>query len=153
MQIITRFIKVIFVLALLAPAFQTALGQETNERRSLYDDAGHYVYVSYFKIPWAKVDSLIQLQNIWNAVTGKGRELGCFVDREFLIHQTGTEYNVVFKTYYKDWASINEGCGGRAFRAAVPDSAQRTAINAGNQWVFDGVEHRDVIYWEPYPNK
>ena len=61
----TRFTTVISVLALfLVSASQTAIAQETDERRSLYDDAGQYVYVSYFQIPWARVDSLVQLAKI-----------------------------------------------------------------------------------------
>ncbi len=156
MRALARLITILFLLALLVPVSQPALGQETDTRRSLYDQAGRLVYASYFKIPWSRVDSLIQLESIRDAVTAKGRELGCYVDREFLIHHTGSEYNVIYKIYYEQWSwpSGNPGCGARAYRAAVPDSTQRAAINAGNQWVFgDEAEHRDEIYWEPYPKE
>ena len=145
----------VFVLALSFPTPQPSFGQEAEERRALYDDVGRFVYVNYFNIPWPKVDSLIQLNSIYNAVTEKGIEMGCFVDREFLIHQTGDEHNVVFKRYYEDWAGMTPGtgCTGRAYRAVVPDSAQRAAIDAGNQWVFGDAAHRDVIYWQPYPKR
>ncbi len=111
----------IFVLALLFSASQTALGQEAQARRSLYDKPGIYVYVSYFKIPWARIDSLIQLNSTYNAVTKKGREMGCYADRKMLIHQTADEYNVVFKTYHEKWYRVRPGtgCGQRAFRAVL----------------------------------
>lgn len=149
-----RFAFACLVLSLLVSASQPAFSQDAPERRSLYDTSGRYVYASYFQIPWSRVDSLIQINTHWNTVTEKGREIGCYLDREFLIHQTGDEYNVVFKTYYKDWASINAGCNNRDLRAAVPDSLERAALNAGGQWVFDGASaHRDIIYWEPFPDK
>ena len=145
------FLMLAVCLLAAAPAF----GQEESPRRSLYDDTGRYVYASYFQIPWARMDSLIQLNaGRWNAVTKKGQELGCYLGREMLIHQTGDEYNLVFKTYYKDWAAINAGCNDRDLRAAVPDSLERAALNAGAQWVFDGASaHRDIIYWEPFPDE
>lgn len=150
----THLMTIGILLAIGISASPPLHGQDTGERRGLYDASGRLVYVSYLKVPWARVDSLIQLESVYNAVTEKGIELGCYDDREFLIHQTGSEYNVVYKTYYKKWSwpFANDGCGARAYRAAVPDSVQRAAINAGNQWVFGGdMEHRDEIYWEPYP--
>jgi hypothetical protein len=72
-----------------------------------------------------------------------------------LIHHTGTERNVVFMTYFANWDDMTPGddCEDRAFQAVVPDSTQRETMNEGFNWVFEDATHRDIIYWEAYPNK
>jgi len=140
-------------LGLLAAQPRSADGQEAPAVRSLYDTTGVFVYTSFNKVPWSRVDSLIQLNRMSPTVRDMAIEMGCYLDRRMMIHHTGTEFNVVVMTSYPTWQSImsRSGCGGRAFRAAVPDSALRRAINEGNNWVFGENEHRDIIYWEPYP--
>jgi len=140
MRTVRCIIAAFFILTIINPTSQIASAQDTGERRSIYDDSGIIVSVSSFKVPWARVDSLLQLNKIRNAVTEKGREMGCYLDRQFLIHHIGDEYNVVYKTYRSGlhWPNPNPGRGNRAFQAVVTDSTQRAAIVAGRNWVFGG---------------
>lgn len=126
---------------------------------ALYDTAGTaWVYASYFRIAWPRVDSLIKLNRYFPAWRARAIEMGCFVDATLLIHHTGTEYNVVSSRTYASFARIGPGggtgaCTNRAWRETVPDSTLRAAINHGQEWVFGDAPHYDVIYWVPYPGR
>ncbi len=127
--------------------------------RPLYDTTGTaWVYVSYSRVPWSRVDSLLKLQRYLPVFRARGIALGCFLDAQLLIHHTGGEYNVVAMYTYATFKSIGPGsgtgaCNARAFREAVPDSAERAAYQAGQQWVFRDTNHYDEIYWVAYPSQ
>jgi hypothetical protein len=107
-----------------------------------------YVYSSYWKIPWDRVDSLTKLNKLY-PVVAKAKELGTIVNRVWLVHHTGNEYNVVISTVFSSWEAMGQGARiGQAFRALEPDSLRRAEINAGYGWVFDPAvtSHYDIIY-------
>ncbi|HUF31366.1 MAG TPA: hypothetical protein VMM77_12010 [Gemmatimonadaceae bacterium] len=132
--------------------------QEANAPR-LYDTtATHWVYASYHQVPWSRVDSLLKLERFRPAWRARAIAMGCFVDSQLLIHQTGNEYNVVnSRTYssYRDFGPGGQqsGCAARAWRETIPDSTLRTSIARGRAWVYGDVAHYDVIYWVPYPRR
>ncbi len=115
--------------------------------RAQEQDTLPWVYTSFFKIPWERVDSLTELQKLypWRE---KAKEMGCHLDRQVLVHHTGSEYNIVIMTTYATWKDMapGGGCGQRVFEALEPDSTRRAEVNAGFNWVYTDVEHRDVIY-------
>lgn len=155
MRLRTLAVPVILIaMALAAPRPAPA-----QEARSLFDTTGTaWVYASYFRVPWPRVDSLLKLERFRSAFRERGQQLGCFLDTQLLIHQTGNEYNVVQSTTYASFRNIGPGsgtgaCTNRAFREVVPDSTQRAAIQAGNNWVYGDAAHYDVIYWVPYPGR
>ncbi len=127
--------------------------------RALYDTTGTaWVYATYSRVPWSRLDSLLKLQRYLPAFRARGIALGCFLDAELLIHHTGGEYNVVAMYTYPSFRSIGPGsgtgaCNARAFREAVPDSAERAAYQAGQRWVFMDTTHYDEIYWVAYPSQ
>ncbi len=140
-------------LLLAIPAVAQAQAGQTT-RRQVYDAQGRYVYATFQTVNWNRVDSLVQLRAaVFPAVRAKAIEMGCYLDQQMLIHHTGNAQNVVTLTYYPTWEAVNNtGCQGRAFVAAIPDSARRAAVVAGNNWVFEGGgAHNDIIYWEPNP--
>lgn len=124
---------------------------------SMYDTTGTaWVYASYFRIPWPRVDSLLKLERFRPAWRERAIAMGCFVDATLLIHHTGNEYNVVFSTTHDSFRRIGPGggsgaCGNRAWQEVMPDSTMRAAIQEGRNWVFGDAKHYDVIYWIPYP--
>lgn len=153
MHHVYRILAAVLLLAVAGTWPADVSAQDSEGRRSLYDADGLHVYAVYLKVPWARVDSLIQLEKDFAAHTEKGREMGCWVDREFLIHYMGGVYNVVYKTYRTEfhWPPQGGGCAASAWRAVVPDADERARLRDGNTWVFEGTEHYDEMYWEPYP--
>jgi hypothetical protein len=137
---------------------RAAVGQEAAPP-ALYDTTGTaWVYASYFRVPWPRVDSLIKLQRFRPAWRARAVEMGCYLDSQLLIHQTGNEYNVVLSTTYASFRNIGPGsgsgaCANGAWRETVPDSTLRAALQQGNNWVFGDAAHYDVIYWIPYPTR
>ena len=107
-----------------------------------------WVYASYWKMPWDRMDSLTKLNKLY-PVVAKAKELGTILDRVMLVHHTGNEYNLVVSTAFPSWEAIGKGARfGEAFRALEPDSLRRAEVNAGFNWVFrpEGTAHYDVIY-------
>ncbi|MDZ7692140.1 MAG: hypothetical protein U5K69_13580 [Balneolaceae bacterium] len=108
-----------------------------------------YWYVSEYKIPFAKVDSLRTLNEMANPVYQKAIDEGYILDYKVFIHHTGGEYSVVLLTQYPSWDAIGEG---RRFdevdQIAIPDSVKRQKIIDGFNWVYEGAAHRDNIYTE-----
>ena len=105
-----------------------------------------WVYSTYWKIPFDRIDSLTKLSKLYPTVA-KAKELGTILDRVVLVHHTGNEYNLVISTVYPSWEAIGKGSGmGEAFRALEPDSLRRAEVGAGFNWVFSGTAHYDIIY-------
>lgn len=107
-----------------------------------------YWYVTQWQIPWAKVDSLRSLEEQYTpAIEEAAREVeGTLLDRKVLIHDTGTEWNVMILSKYPSWQAIRDDVN--VFERAFPDEAQREGIDEAFSWVFEGALHRDAIYVE-----
>jgi len=105
-----------------------------------------WIYISSYKIPWSRVDSLTKLNKLY-PVVAKAKENGTVLDFHMLVHDTGDEYNVVIVNVYESWESMGEGNGfGAAFEELEPDADRRAEVNAGYGWVFADTEHMDNIY-------
>ena len=107
-------------------------------------------YVSHYKVPWARVDSLVTLeqqyaQRVREELTPEQTGI---LDRKVLIHDTGTEWNVVIMTKYPSWAAVREEPPVNAMETLWPDEEERERIQAAFNWVYEGTEHRDAIYRE-----
>lgn len=158
MTVRSCLIALLVLVGLSSAATPRAAAQESRAP-TLYDTTGTaWVYASYYRVPWPRVDSLIKLQRFRPAWRDRAVAMGCFLDSSLLIHHTGNEYNVVVSTAYSSFRDIGPGsprtgCTGEAWRAAVPDSSLRAAIAAGNRWVYDNVPHYDQIFWLPYPRR
>ena len=155
---VRSYLTLLVLLGLFAAAPPRALAQEAKPP-ALYDTTGTaWVYASYHRVPWSRVDSLVKLNRFRPAWRDRAVEMGCFLDSQLLIHQTGNEYNVVLSTTYPSFRYIGPGgeragCANQAWSATVPDSTLRAAIQAGNSWVYSDASHYDVIYWVPYPRR
>lgn len=105
-----------------------------------------WIYISSYKIPWSRVDSLTKLNKLY-PVVAKAIENGTVLDHHTIVHHTGDEYNVVIVNVFESWESMGEGAGyGAAFRELEPDADRRAEVNAGYNWVFADTDHRDNIY-------
>jgi len=146
-------VETFLVLVMLVFMPRPAIGQEPEAVPQPYDESGVWVYASYMKVPWSRIDSLMVLQHgtapAWRE---KAIEMGCFLDWQMLIHHTGSEYNVVYLTTYDSWEHLTpgRGCGNTAWQEVMPDSTARAAVEAGLQWVHDEYKHYDEIYWQPF---
>lgn len=158
MTVRSGLVTFLVLLGLSTTATPRAAAQEPRAP-ALYDTTGTaWVYASYYRVPFSRVDSLLKLQRFRPAWRDRAVAMGCFLDTGLLIHHTGNEYNVVVSTTYASFRDIGPGapragCAGEAWRAVVPDSAMRAAISAGNRWVYENVAHYDQIFWLPYPRR
>ncbi len=109
-----------------------------------------YWYLSHYKVPWAKVDSLVALEQRYAPMVREELtpEQTGILDRKLLIHDTGNEWNVVIMTKYVSWAAIREDPAVNIMEAVWPDEAERQRIQAAYNWVYEGAEHWDAIYRE-----
>ena len=108
----------------------------------------HWIYMTAYKIPWSRVDSLNKLNKLY-PVVAKAKENGTVLDYHMLVHHTGGEYNVVIVNVYESWEAMGEGNGfDAAFEELEPDEERRVEVNAGYGWVFNNTDHRDNIYRE-----
>ena len=117
-------------LALILAVVATAPTVQAQEEA----DENPWVYVASYKVPWARVDSLVKLFDRYaDPFVTYAKENGFYLDRRVLIHHTGDEYNVVYETFYPSWESMNRGGGGdAAWQAVEPDSTQREALLQGS---------------------
>ncbi len=139
MRLVRIVVAVIVLGFMLGGAGQAYAQEEEGTERP-------WVYASFYKVPWERIDSLTKLQKLY-PWTEKAKEMGCLLDRSVLVHAYGSEYNVVIMRYYASWEDIEgTGCGQRAFEALEPDSTRRAEVDAGFNWVYQGTEHRDEIY-------
>ncbi len=138
--------KIIFIvlLAVLFSVQSTLLAQEEKKQETAY------WYVSSYKVPWARVDSLEKLEKKYGSlVSAEAKKTGGILEYHMLRHQYGDEYNIVIMTKYPSWAAVNEsGIFRKAFETIEPDKAKRDEVNAGYNWVFEGTVHKDNIYTE-----
>ena len=105
-----------------------------------------WVYMSSYKIPWSRVDSLTKLNKLY-PIVAKAIENGTILDYHMIVHHTGNEYNVVIVRIEESWEQMGDGGGfGAAFRELEPDEDRRAEVTAGYDWVFADTEHVDNIY-------
>ena len=127
---------------------QAQEGQQDQEGQAAQ---APYWYTSYYKIPWAKVDSLRKIDAIYSGrMVEEAKRRGNVLDYKVLVHHTGGDYNVVIMTKYPSWQAIETGAGwGQIFEVVEPDSARRSAVNEAMQWIYENADfHRDEIYME-----
>ena len=107
-----------------------------------------YWYVTSFKIPWERIDSLNNMVKKYTVpVVAEAKKSGRILDYKILIIHTGDEYNVVSMTKYPSWDAIDEGHGfGAASEIVVPDKEECDKAWAGWGWIFKGVPHINNIY-------
>ncbi len=138
--------KTIFIvlLAVLFSAQSTLFAQEEKSQETAY------WYVSSYKVPWARVDSLEKLEKKYGAPTiAEAIKTGGILEHLILRHRYGDEYNIVYLIKYPSWTAVNKkGVFRTAFETVEPDKAKRDAVNAGYKWVFEGTVHKDNIYTE-----
>ncbi len=137
------FILVLLGLLLAVPTDVHAQdGDEAEEAEAAW------IYISSFKIPWSRVDSLTKLNKLY-PVIAKAIENGTILDYHMIVHHTGDEYNVLIVRVFESWESMGEGGGFEAaFEELEPDEERRAEVNAGYDWVFADTEHKDNIYRE-----
>jgi hypothetical protein len=137
----TAFIAALAGLLLAVPSGAYAQdGDEAEEAEA------PWIYISAYKIPWSRVDSLTKLNKLY-PVVAKAKENGTILDYHMTVHHTGDEYNILIVTVFESWESMGDGRGfGDAFRELEPDEARRAEVNAGYQWVFADTKHKDNIY-------
>jgi hypothetical protein len=109
-----------------------------------------YWYVSAFKIPFDRIDSLRTLIRIYELpVVEEAKRGGQLIERNYLVHDTGDEWNFVIVTKWRSWAAIRSDTSIAAARVRLmPDSANRAAVGRLFNWAFGPAEHRDNIYVE-----
>lgn len=139
-------LRVLLRMTPLAACFGLVFAVSTEAHAQPVDEDAAWVYGNYNKIPWSRVDSLSKLLKLYPMIE-KAKEMGHILDRRWLVHDTGNEYNVVIETVYPSWEAMGEGARmGEVFRALEADSARRAEVNAGFNWVFQDTDHYDVIY-------
>ena len=110
-----------------------------------------YWYVSYYKVDYAKIDSLRTLiKEYTNPIVAEAKKTGPLLDYHILIHNTGDEYNVIIMEKYPSWNSLDESSGmGAAFKKIQPDKDKRIEAYNAFGWIFTPNIHYDGIYTEP----
>ena len=132
------------LLAVLFSAQSTVLAQEEEDKET------PFWYVSSYKVPWAKVDSLETLVKKYTVpIVSELKKTGSLLDYHIFRHHTGGEYNIVIYEKYRSWAALNvSGIWKTAFESIEPDKSKRDEVNAGFRWVFESTVHKDNIYTE-----
>ena len=110
-----------------------------------------YWYVSFLKIPYAKIDSLYKLEKQYTpAVVAEAKKQGLILDYKMLLHHTGDEYNVVYLAKYPSFEAMESAWGwwNTAYKAIEPDEKKREKVQEARLWAFDKIIHKDLIYTE-----
>jgi len=112
------------------------------------EESGPYWYVSKYKVPFSKLDSLNTLMDEYiNDVVDRAVENGILLDYKLLVHHTATEYTVTIMRQYETWDDIDEEIGlGDAAQEVIPDEELRQKVGEGFYWIIDDVPHKDHIY-------
>ncbi len=132
--------------ALLALAFVfvlplTVLAQEEEEQA-----VWHTIR---YQVDWSRVDSLVTLIETYDLpTTEEAKKMGNLLERKWLIHIQGTEWNVVLMEKVRSWEAVQNTGMEAARRTLYPDEATRDEIQAGFNWAFGGGAHRDEFFRE-----
>lgn len=127
----------------------SALGSRVEAQQPA-GDAPIWWYVSTYKIPFERIDSLRSLIRIYELpVVEEAKRGGNLIERHYLVHDTGDEWNFVIVSKWRSWAAIRgDTTISAARRRLMPDSANRAAVGRLFNWAFGPAEHRDNIYTE-----
>ena len=137
-----------FVLALAGMLLAVPTDVRAQDGDEMEEAEAPWIYISSYKIPWSRVDSLTKLVALY-PVPDKAMENGTVMDYHMIVHHTGDEYNIVIVNVYESWDSMGEGNGfSAAFEDLEPDAERRAEVTAGFNWVFADTEHHDNIYRE-----
>jgi len=135
-----------FVLALAGMLLTVPTAAHAQDGDEAEAPEAPWIYISSYKIPWSRVDSLTKLNKLY-PVVAKAIENGTVLDHHTIVHHTGDEYNVVIVNVFESWEAMDAGNGfGAAFEELEPDAERRAEVNAGYGWVFADTDHRDNIY-------
>ncbi len=108
-----------------------------------------YWYVTHFQVDFRLTDSLSRLLKANTGVRDELKRSGNLLEERWLLHHTGSEWNVLRIRKFPNWAAINDNAAvTAAVRKVFPDSAQRAANNRAFQGIFQASPHRDGIYVE-----
>jgi hypothetical protein len=139
MRLVQIVVAVIVLGFMLGGAGQAYAQEEEGAERP-------WVYVSFYKVPWDRIDSLTALNKLY-PWTEKAVEMGHILDFKMLVHDTGDEYNIVWMTFFPSWEAMGEGTRWtEVFEALEPDAERRAEVNEGFNWVYRGTQHYDNIY-------
>ena len=85
-----------------------------------------------------------------SAVNEELKRSGHLLEERWLLHNMGTEWNVLRMQKFPNWGAINTigTASDAAFRKVVPDSTRRQALSKAFGEIFQGNAHRDLIYTE-----
>ncbi len=138
------------LLFFLFSTFSSIIAQEEPDAPEKQKKETPYWYVSSFKIPWEKVDSLQKLIKMYTIPTlVEVKKIGRLLDYHILIHNTGDEYNVVIMSKFSSWEALDKGAGWtEASKVVEPDEEKRKKVSEAFNWVFEGSVHKDNIYSE-----
>ena len=105
-------------------------------------------YVTQYQVDWRVVDSLQKMLRAYALpVIDEAKKSGNYLDAKWLIHNTGTEYNVMYMRHMRSWEALNNDTTfATAYRRLFPDSAQRSSVNRAFSGIFQASPHRDAIY-------
>jgi len=108
-----------------------------------------YWYVSFYKVEWAKVDSIQTLIKEYTLPTvEEAKKMGTLLDYKVLIHNTGDQHNLVIMMKYPSWAAIDEFSFSEAFKIIEPDEEKRKEVYATFNRLVPSENHYDNIYTE-----
>lgn len=108
-----------------------------------------YWYVSQYQIDFRLTDSLSKLIKATSGVREEWKRAGLLPEERWLLHHTGSEWNVLHIRKYPSWAAIADQTPlMSAMRKVYPDSVRRAALEKAFQGIFDEARHRDDIYIE-----
>ena len=108
-----------------------------------------YWYVSYYKVDWAKIDSIKTMIKEYTLPTvEEAKKLGTLLDYKVLIHHTGDQHNVVIMMKYPSWVAIDEFSFAEPFKIIEPDKEKRKKAYATMFRLFPSENHYDNIYTE-----
>jgi hypothetical protein len=105
-------------------------------------------YISQYQVDWRMADSLQKLLRAYTIpIADEAKKAGNLLDDKWLIHHTGTEYNVMHLRHMRTWEALNNDTTVRvATRRLFPDSVQRATFSRAFTGIFQGGGHRDAIY-------
>ncbi len=108
-----------------------------------------YWYVSYYKVDYAKIDSIETLIKEYTLPSVKeAKKMGGLLDYKVLIHHTGEQHNLVLMMKYPSWAAIDEFSFAEPFKIIVPDEEKRKKVYATFGRLIPYEKHYDNIYTE-----
>lgn len=136
-----RLLLVGIVVLLFAPPVASAQEQETPSP---------FWYVSEYKVPWTKVDSLSSLLRADEVLIQEAITRGNVLESKVLIHHTGDEQNLVVMNKYPTWEAIDADPGLGPLATEMWGEDRARARSEAWDWILEttGGAHRDQIFTE-----